>query len=166
MTKQRKFLLIFCACIVGLIAYASQKPAPVPASIRLEFPKQTTAGKLIEVPLRISTTIPMNAAEFYFSFPPDILEVEAIDRGGSFFELWITDQPNFDNAAGVLSFAGGLPKPGFSGKDGLVATVRFRAKQSGSGQITLNQETSRVLANDGLGTKIDASFAPISFTID
>lgn len=166
MAKLRVYLSLFCIILIGLIAYYMKQPPPPPASVELAFPKSAETNDLIEVPLQISTTVTMNAAEFYFSFPTDLLEVEAIDRGGSFFELWITNQPAFDNLTGQLSFAGGLPKPGFTGKDGLVATVRFRAKKSGSGQIVINQNKSRILANDGLGTKIDASFTPISFTID
>lgn len=166
MAKHKVYLSLFCLLLLGLIGYYIQQPPAPPASVQLAFPKSSEANSLIEVPLQISTTVAMNAAEFYFSFPADLVEVEAIDRGGSFFELWITDQPAFDNSTGQLSFAGGLPKPGFTGKNGLVATVRFRAKKPGSGKIDLDQSKSRILANDGLGTKIDASFTPISFTID
>lgn len=152
--------------MLGLIGYYIQQPPRPPASVRLNFPEAARTNDLIEVPLEISTSVAMNAAEFYFNFPADLLEVETIDRGGSFFDLWITDPPTFDNTTGLMSFAGGLPKPGYVGKNGLVAKIRFRAKKPGSGQITLELEKTRILANDGLGTKIDASFTPISFTID
>lgn len=163
---RRRLLAIFAALalLLGLIWYWQNRET-VPASIELKFPKQASVGQTLDVPLRISTDVPMNAAEFYFTFPQDLLEVTAIDQGGSFFALWIKDQPAFDNETGKLSLAGGLPKPGFVGKDGLVATVRFKTLRAGSGSITLDTATSRILANDGLGSKIEAAFAPISLTV-
>ncbi len=157
-------LAILLLALAGVIYYqTTQRP---PAAINLELPGKLSVGKTVDVPLRVSTKVAMNAAEFYFAFPPELLEVEAIDQGGSFYTLWIKDQPTFDNTTGLLSLAGGLPKPGFTGRNGLVATVRVRALKAGSGQVTLDTAKSRILANDGLGTKIEASFEPISFTID
>ncbi len=142
----------------GLIYYFYQ--AQPPAKITLEVPSSATVGAEISVPLMLSTRETMNAAEFYFSFSPEALEVVRIDTAGSFYQLWVTGSPKFDNATGELSFEGGLPTPGFSG-NGLVGTVVFKPKQAGSSQITLNEDKSRVLANDGKGTEIEASFRPV-----
>lgn len=165
MSKWGRILLGVIGLLVLIGVFYFMKQPQTPASIHLEVPKSITTGQTFDVPLRVSTNVAINAAEFYFAFPPELLEVTTIDQGGSFYSLWIKDQPAFNNESGQLSFAGGLPKPGFTGKNGLVATVRFRAKASGNGQVTLDQAKSRVLANDGKGTKIEASFEPISFTI-
>jgi len=157
-------LLLATLTFISLI-YWYQRTAP-PASISFELPAPFSVGQEIAVPLTISTTVAMNAAEFYFTFPPDILEVRSIDQAGSFYELWITNYPRFDNEAGTLELAGGLPKPGFVGRGGLVATVYFRAKIVGEGEITLDGEKSRILANDGLGTEIERRvFTPIRFQV-
>lgn len=165
MTRQRILIAIFFLLTIGVLGYYFRTSDAPPASIEFAVPQKIRAGETFDIPLRISTSVAMNAGEYYFSFPSELLEVQAIDRGGSFYALWITNQPAFNNELGQLSFAGGLPKPGFTGKDGLVATVRVKAKQPGTGSITLDQERSRILANDGLGTQINASFEPISFTI-
>lgn len=165
MTRLRYALLLIVLFGAAALLYFSFTREKVPAAIELAVPSSSALGQEIRVPLRISTTVPMNAAEFYFSFPEELVEVKRIDRADSFFALWIKDQPAFNNETGELSFAGGLPKPGFVGEDGLVATVYLTPKKRGQGIITLDQQKSRILANDGLGTKIEATFDPISFTI-
>ena len=158
------FVGVALVLVLAAVIYYSYHNQP-PARVSLDIPNNITAGEEISVPLRLSTREVMNAAEFYFIFPTDLLEVSRVDTAGSFYQLWVTNSPKFDNIDGEISFEGGLPTPGFSGNDGLVGTIVFKAKQSGRGQITLNQEKSRVLANDGKGTKIEADFNPVSVTI-
>jgi len=128
------------------------------STVRLKTPKTVNNLEEFSVPLYLSTDSPINAAELYFNFDPARLEVLRIDQSGSFFELWITGQPKFDNDNGVIEFAGGLPKPGFQGKNGLVATVIMQAKQEGLAIIEIDWDRSRVLANDGLGSKVESRF--------
>ncbi|MEX1995598.1 MAG: cohesin domain-containing protein [Candidatus Saccharimonadales bacterium] len=135
-----------------------------PAKITLDFPETVVLNQEFTVPLKISTTQVMNAAEFYFSFPADLIEVKSIDKTSSIYGLWITKYPKFDNKKGTISFAGGLPTPGFSGRDGLIASVHFIAKKAGTGTITLDQDRSRVLANDGEGSEIESVFSAIKFS--
>lgn len=165
MNKLRYTLLLLAIIGSGALLYFALTRHRVPASIELQIPRSIKQSETFEVPLRISTSVPMNAAEFYFSFPKDLVEVVEIDQSGSFYALWIKEQPAFDNNTGDLSFAGGLPKPGFVGRNGLVATVKFKAKMRGTGLVILDQTKSRILANDGLGTKIEATFEPVSITI-
>ncbi|MEX1051802.1 MAG: cohesin domain-containing protein [Patescibacteria group bacterium] len=162
--KRPVFVGVALVLIVGALIYSFYRNQS-PARITLDVPDGITAGQEISVPLRLSTRETMNAAEFYFNFSNDLLEVVRIDTAGSFYQLWVTGSPKFNNTTGELSFEGGLPTPGFSGNDGLVATVIFTAKTSGSGQITLDETKSRVLANDGTGTKIEATFRPITVRV-
>ncbi len=161
--KRPVFAGVALVLILAGFGYYFYRNQP-PAKITLDIPSGITAGEEISVPLELSTRETMNAAEFYFNFPPDLLEVVRIDTAGSFYQLWVTGSPKFDNATGEISFEGGLPTPGFTGS-GLVGNVIFRANQAGSGQITLDETKSRVLANDGKGTKIEASFNPVRVEI-
>lgn len=164
MTKKKLLLAILSLIFLAAISYWIYLNRPV-ATIDLEFPKTVSVGEEIRVPLKISTREAMNAAEFYFSYPIDLLEIQTVDQGGSFYELWIKDYPRFDNTKGIVELAGGLPKPGFTGRDGLVAVIVFKAKAVGVANITMDQSKSRILANDGLGTQIPADFNPITVTI-
>jgi hypothetical protein len=163
MNRLRYTLLLLAIIGSGALLYLTREK--IPAKIVLDVPQSIKQSETFDVPLRISTTTPMNAAEFYFSFPAELVEVTEISQTGSIYSLWIKDQPAFDNALGELSLAGGLPKPGFVGRNGLIATVKFKAKKRGDGVITLDQNKSRILANDGLGTKIEATFEPVTLTV-
>lgn len=162
---KRKFIVFLLVILIfGVGWFLLSRPNPN-AKITFNFPKNLQSSEELTVPLRVSTGMAANAAEFYFSFPPDLLEVKEIDKSGSFYALWVKDSPSYDNEKGQIYIAGGLPTPGFTGKDGLVATVKFKTKTTGSGTITLDLSKSRILANDGLGTKIPATFKQIQFII-
>ncbi|MEX2012478.1 MAG: cohesin domain-containing protein [Patescibacteria group bacterium] len=164
--KRRIFgvIAVVLVIIAGAIYYSTNQQRP--ARIELDFPKTITQGQEFTVPLRVSTSQAMNAAEFYFSFPAELLEVKSIDKTGTIYALWITGYPKFDNKIGEISFAGGLPTPGFAADNGLIATVTFKAKQSGSGTVAINQEKTQVLANDSFGTVIESTFQPVAVQID
>lgn len=157
-------VIIAAGAIGGTYYYQKLRSAP-PAAITLTPPTNAATGETIAIPLRVSAKTPINAGEFYFSFPTNILQVKEIKKDDSFFALWIKDSPSFSNEAGTISLAGGLPSPGFIGQDGLVATVIFETKQAGQAKIILDESRSRLLANDGLGTKVPASFNPITLTV-
>ena len=158
-------ILIIILATAGYLYYNFANLQQPPAKVFLEIPKILETNQEISVPLKLSSSETMNAAEFFFSFPTDLVEVVSIDTTGSIYSLWVTGSPKFDNITGTLSFEGGLPTPGFSGDNGLIATVVFRTKNAGSGEITIDTEKSRVLANDGLGTSIETRFLPVSLEI-
>lgn len=158
-------VVILIALIAAVLVLYWLLRLPGSAKIDLQAPKTISAGQNFEVPLRLSVPTAINAAEFYFSFPNDKLEVIEIKKEGSFFALWITGFPKFTNESGSLELAGGLPKPGFSGKNGLVATVVFKAKASGEAIISLDSKKSRLLANDGLGSQVVSTFQPVTINI-
>ncbi|HUD20542.1 MAG TPA: cohesin domain-containing protein [Candidatus Saccharimonadales bacterium] len=163
----RKSLLLVVACLVavGIIFYWLEKTRP-PGEISFAFPQKLSNEQTLTVPLTISVTTPMNAAEFYFSFPTDLLSVKEIQTTGSIYQLWIKDSPSFNNDTGQIYIAGGLPKPGFVGRNGLIAKVVFTTKKSGTGKITLDETKTRILANDGQGSKITTSaWQPVNFEI-
>ncbi|MCK4520251.1 hypothetical protein KAT95_00045 [Candidatus Parcubacteria bacterium] len=84
-------------------------------------------------------------------FNPEILQITSPTAGNSFISEWILP-PNYSNKKGIISFRGGIPE-GISTSAGLVSSVAFRAKASGTAKIEFTKE-SRVLLNDGKGTNV------------
>ncbi len=148
--------------VVGLVVAAMLWPDHR-AKIRLVLPARLNPGTTVSVPLTVSVDRAINAGEFYFDFPPKFLAVKEIQQTASIYQIWVKNSPGFDNTLGTIYLAGGLPNPGFSGQNGLVARVVFIVKAPGSGQITLEPK-SRVLLNDGFGTAIPLNWQPVSFT--
>ncbi len=92
----------------------------------------------------------INAAEATINFPAAYLRVASISRSSSIFSLWPVE-PTFDNAKGLINFAGGNTAP-FSGSQGEVLSITFHVKQAGEG--ALNFSSARILLADGLGTNV------------
>ena len=93
---------------------------------------------------------PINAAKSEISFSTNLLEVQSLSKSGSIFSLW-PEEPTFSNSKGQISFAGGVPAPGFTGV-GTILTINFRAKKAGEAKPSFNN--GQVLAADGRGTNI------------
>lgn len=103
----------------------------------------------------------INAAEGTLKFNPSELSVVSVSRGGSIFNLWVTE-PTFSNSAGTVSFSGGSPA-GYSGSAGTVMSVTFRAKGSGPAKVTFS--SGSVLANDGRGSNVLTNMNGGTYTI-
>ena len=71
----------------------------------------------------ISSSI--NVIQTDIAFDASMLQVEDIDVSQSF--ATIVAQRQVDNNAGFLRLNGGLPNPGFTGKEGIFAALYFRA---------------------------------------
>ena len=126
------------------------------AEISADLPKLIKVNQAITLPIIIDTTgETINAAEIYLKFDSQAIKVESVSKDNSFFELWITDEPKFSNEKGEISFAGGLPTPGFKGK-GEIGQIIFIPKKSGWTEISFDSKT-RALLNDGKGTAIPLS---------
>ncbi len=128
------------------------------------MPEKIASEEKIHIPIFINTQkYIINAAEIYLRFDPSELQVVSVSKENSFFQLWITGEPKFSNETGEISFAGGLPTPGFSGK-GQVGAVEIVAKKPGRHQLSFDGRT-RILLNDGLGTAIPLNLRPIKFKV-
>jgi hypothetical protein len=136
-----------------------------PGSASLSSPKQTVqAGKTVTMPIYIDTgEHTVNAAEVYLKFDPKLVQVESVSKDNSIFSIWISDQPAFNNQTGEISFAGGIPTPGFKGQ-GQVGSVTLKANQPAKTQLTFDART-QVLLNDGLGTAVQLRLSPIEVNI-
>ena len=103
----------------------------------------------------------INAAEGTLRFNPSELSVVSVNRAGSIFNLWVAE-PSFSNSAGTVSFSGGLPS-GYTGSNGNIMTVTFRAVGSGPAKVTF--ASGSVLANDGRGTNVLSGMNGGTYTI-
>jgi hypothetical protein len=104
----------------------------------------------------------INAAEGLISFDKNYLEVAGVSDSGSIFTMWTT-QPSFSNSAGTISFGGGVQAPGFSGQQGKVINITFKAKSVGVGLVRFS--SGAILSNDGKGSNILESMGSANFTI-
>src|SRR3989344_5500993 len=93
----------------------------------------------------------INAVRAVLSFPPDKLQLISSGTGRSIIEIW-TAHPSSNNATGIIDIQGGIPN-GINVKSGLVLTLTFRAKTTGTAFLRFSDD-SKVLANDGLGTDV------------
>jgi hypothetical protein len=159
-------IIVFAAIIVGagIGAMIFYNKAPKTARITAEVPSGISVSQSIDLPIFIDTRdYTINAAEVYLTYDPQLVTVESVSKDNSFFQLWITDEPKFSNEKGQLSFAGGLPTPGFKGR-GQIGTVTLKLLKPGHTNLTFDPKT-RVLLNDGQGTAVPLYVAPISLLV-
>jgi hypothetical protein len=106
----------------------------------------------------------INSAEGSIRFDSAKIEVSGINTDSSIFNFWFPSKtPTFSNAAGNISFSGGLPSPGFKGSSGHLFNIKFKAKAIGSAQ--LNFISGSILANDGKGSNILTAMGNASYQI-
>lgn len=164
MNKKLVLLSLLVVLVLGGGYLVVSRSSLKTSSISLKVPTKSTVGQILEVPLLIKVPSAINAGEFVFNFPTDLLAVKEIRKDGSIYQLWISGSPSFSNTDGTISLAGGLPSPGFVG-EGKVATVIFETKKAGVAEISLDESRSRLLANDGLGTALPAHFQTVRLKV-
>lgn len=101
-----------------------------------------------------SEGVAINNAEAKIVFPTDLLEVVSINKNSSIFSLWV-EEPVYSNSTGIITLNGGIPAPGFTGQNGTVISVVFKAKAAGKADLIFSDAAVR--ANDGLGTDVLSS---------
>lgn len=126
-----------------------------------------TVGDTFSISVRVNTAgHSINASEGSVVFDTDKLQVTSVSKTSSIFTLWATE-PSFSNADGTVEFAGGIPNPGYSGSNGVIVTINFKAKTATTvkGYTDVVLVSGAVLANDGEGTNILSSLGKASFYI-
>ena len=109
-----------------------------------------TEGSIFEVPILINTKgRSINTIELNLKFDPQKLSIVKPSTGKSIIGLWI-QPPTYDNTKGVASIAGSIPG-GIVSDSSLILSITFQAKNVGTTEVRV-QDTSSVLANDGVGT--------------
>lgn len=123
------------------------------ASLRLAPSKGTfLVGSTFSVSIYLDTKgNKINAVEVDLKFPPEILQITTPTAGESFISEWLTP-PNYSNIGGTISFKGGIPE-GILTSAGLVSTITFRGRASGTAKVEF-LDSSKVLLADGKGTQV------------
>lgn len=119
-------------------------------------------GQTFTVNVLVNTAgAPVNAADGTVSFNPSELSVIAVSRASSIFNLW-TSEPAFSNAAGTVTFSGGVPT-GYTGAGGVVMSITFKSNTSGTARVSI--ATASVLAADGRGTNVLTGMSGGTYTL-
>lgn len=119
------------------------------ASLTLRaMPSVIGAGDSVLIMVTIDSSVPANAFSGALRYPSDMLEPIGVSDGNSIVSMWIT-RPNMSvSGEGSIPFAGITPG-GFSGDNGMLFSVVFKAKKAGSATVALS--ALQVLRNDGVG---------------
>ncbi len=146
----------FIKLILVLGLFFSLAPSVHAASITVSPTQvQTAVGQTVRFQVVVNTqSVAINAVDGIISYDPNTLEVTSVSRAGSVLNIWI-EEPNFSNATGKISFAGGVATPGYTGSNGLVFSITAKAKKTGSATFDLNSISIR--QNDGEGTEVVSS---------
>lgn len=158
---------LFSRLILGLLAFAAcvaLHPLRASAAVLSLLPEKTSleVGETFKVPVLLDTRgQEINAVEIELEFPADKLQVVSPNTGSSIIEIW-AGQPKFNNSTGIIQMRGGIPN-GLIISGGLVTTLEFRVKASGSASLQF-KPTTKVLANDGFGTDVLTSAPGIVLT--
>lgn len=155
-------LIAFLFCLVILPQSAVR--AAGTAKLWLNPSNETRyAGEVFSVNIFLnSLQSPVNAISGELSYPKDLLEVERVSLAGSILSVWL-EEPTLDEETGHIRFSGGLTQPGYTGAQGLVFSLSFRALEQGTASIAW--EKSEVLANDGKGSPVLGLMEGATFNI-
>lgn len=125
-------------------------------------PVRVGVGDTVLVSLLLDSAIPTNAFSGALQYPAAMLEPVAISDGGSIISLWIA-HPAVPAPGVPVTFAGVTPG-GFSGNNGSLFSVLFRAKAAGTAKVSLGDV--EVLRNDGAGGNEPVSVRSLTLSID
>lgn len=122
-----------------------------------------TVGNTFVISVFVSSPVAaINGASGVVSFPTNTLEVVSVSKTNSVMNLWV-QEPSFSNAQGTINFEGITLNPGFTGNQGTVIAITFRAKSAGVAALTFN--SGSILANDGAGTNVLKNLGSANFSI-
>ena len=99
-----------------------------------------------QVELRIGSSEGITSMKAYLNYNPSLIAVVSMVSSSSAFSTWWED--TFDNVAGKLRFQASTPTPGFSGNNGLIATITFQAMGGGTATLTYDSSSLTLKAND------------------
>jgi len=153
LTKRNSYAIVVPFIMAWLFFFVVSTPAAHAATLTFSpVTAAVQAGNIVSVKVLVNTDgADINTALATIQFPPDLLQVMSIDQSSSIFSLW-AQNPTFSNSAGVVTFTGGLPTPGFAGQNGQIISIIFRALKAGSASLIYSNAS--VLQNDGLGTDV------------
>jgi len=162
----KRFLALVLAPVLAvLVGIAPIQPSEGLGTAVLYFSPSTKTvqpGEAFSVIVYVSSqTEYINSAEATINFPTNLLDVTSVSSSG-IFSLW-AQTPTYSNSSGRVSFAGGLPSPGYKGSGGRLVTINFKAAAAGTAQLTMSGAS--VLRNDANGTNILSATRTATITV-
>ena len=154
LNKNFVYLFIFLILFSGFRVYAENYEAVSKASgVEVFFSPRSGSfveGSTFEVPIILDT----NGASVYginieVNFDHDRLLIVDPSGGKSIIGFW-SAPPSYNNASGVVTYAGNMPEGIVTGS-GLIGTITFKAIASGPAVVSVNA-SSKIHLNDGLQT--------------
>jgi hypothetical protein len=149
----RKMFVLFSVVVILFFVFFSvdiTKAAIIEPKIEV---KEVKKGEFIVVPIYLDTQFEeINAVEVYVNFSDNLVFRDYLD-GKSIITHWI-EKPHLqysDVRRPHIEFSG-IVAGGISGKNLNLIELVFEARESGIAKIEID-ENSKVLLNDGLGTK-------------
>jgi hypothetical protein len=129
--------------------------------------KEVKKNEFIIVPIYLDTQFEeINAVEVYINFSDNLVFRDYLD-GKSIITHWIEKPhvvvPSENSKASQIAFSG-IVAGGISGKNLNLVDLVFEAKENGKAKIEID-ENSKILLNDGLGTKTKLIALSQSFNI-
>lgn len=173
MKKNTKILVLSLFSILflsGRVVYAQQE-IRVSASDLLPHVDVSLApssgtfveGSTFQVPILINTrNASVNGIDLKINFDSNKLSIIEPSNGKSIIGVWV-EPPVYDNSKGTASFVGVIPN-GIITSSGLIGTITFIAKSTGTAAVSFRQNSS-ILLNDGLGSTATTNFSRAEYTI-
>src|SRR3990167_8090607 len=155
MYLQRPF---FIACALVLLSPTTAVAATISVHAT---PANIGVGDLVRVDVLLDSAISTNAFSGSLRYSSATLEPVAISDGNSIVGMWIT-RPSVTSADAPITFAGITPG-GFSGDNGILFSILFKAK--GAGTATISFQDIEVLRNDGVGGNEPTTIQPLALGI-
>ena len=94
-------------------------------------------GESFTVDLVVDSDDPMNTAGATLTFDSDVISVADVSDANSMFSMWPED-PDYSNAAGTVTFGGGMPGDEFSGTGGEIISITFNAEDEGDATVSFS----------------------------
>lgn len=132
--------------------------------LHISGPKSVALGQTFSVRLIMSSASSINAMSGNVQYSGELLGVQGVSYNRSIFKLW-QQTPNNSPQTNQVVFAGGLPNPGFSGENGEIIQITFKARALGTATVQL-LNNSQVLLNDGQGSRAEWSATPYTVQIN
>lgn len=159
----KKHILYFVAISI-LFAFFPRASNAQSATVFFSPASQTIIeGSTFDVSAHLNTNKnSINTMDLTIIFPPDKLQIVRPSAGASLIQLWV-EPPSYSNTNGTARFAGIIPN-GIVTQSGLITTITFKALTTGIATIGF-ATSSKIFANDGLGTEVKSAFGRGVFTI-
>ncbi|OGE76644.1 MAG: hypothetical protein A3K05_00085 [Candidatus Doudnabacteria bacterium RIFCSPHIGHO2_01_48_18] len=147
--ENKKQIIIASSLLLALTSVFLPRPAQAASLYFSPASGSFSVGATFNVTVRTDTQgAAVNTTEANIAYPSESLELVRVTASPTFY-LQTPGSPARGN--GTAYFGGGLPSPGYTGANGVVGTMTFRAIKEGDATVSIS--SGKVLLNDGSGTE-------------